>query len=232
MIIMLAAELSAHPASSSSPHGAPPRREGERDEIRPATAAAGGNKQRRRGPWAAALVDHHPRAAAWGWDRAYLLACAAGLVVDPLFLYAVCLSAPLMCVFLDGWFAAAVTALRCAPDAMHAWNLLLRLRETRAPPAAREDVDEEAARPGRPDGTLGVAGAGAGVPERARSSKKGILLDVFVILPVMQVRAPPCPYPSMNDSRALSGTLVPFHLALLCAKKKQFSMNCLIKKSW
>ncbi|TKW17126.1 hypothetical protein SEVIR_5G345300v4 [Setaria viridis] len=178
---MLAGELSAHPtSSSSSPHGAPPRRGVERDEIRPATAATspGGGKQRRRGAWAAAL--DHPRAG-WGWDRAYLLACAAGLVVDPLFLYAVCLSAPLMCVFLDGWFAAAVTALRCAPDAMHAWNLLLRLRDARAPPLpppAREDADEEAARPGR-DGA-------AAVPGRARS-KKGILLDVFVILPVMQV---------------------------------------------
>ncbi|CAO2194902.1 unnamed protein product [Urochloa humidicola] len=161
---MLAGELPANPAASSSPHGAPTT----------AASSLEGSKRRRRrrGAWAARE-----------WDRTYLLACAAGLVVDPLFLYAVCLSAPLMCVFLDGWFAAAVTALRCAPDAMHAWNLILRLRDARAPPP-REEADEEAAQPaGR-----NVGGVGGAVPKRARSkSNKGIFLDVFVILPVMQV---------------------------------------------
>ncbi|RLN25522.1 cyclic nucleotide-gated ion channel 4-like isoform X2 [Panicum miliaceum] len=171
------AELSARPAASApSPHGAARRAAAGEGDEKPTSRGAGG-------VWAAAL---DPRAR-WAreWDRAYLLACAAGLVVDPLFLYAVCLSAPLMCVFLDGWFAAAVTALRCAPDAMHAWNLMLRLRDARAPPA-REDADEEAARPGRDDDARG----GGAVPERraARSrNKKGIFLDVFVILPVMQV---------------------------------------------
>ncbi|XP_039814068.1 cyclic nucleotide-gated ion channel 4-like [Panicum virgatum] len=173
------AELSARPAASSSPspHGA----------ARSAAASEGDAKTTSRGAggaWAAAAALA-PRAR-WApeWDRAYLLACAAGLVVDPLFLYAVCLSALLMCVFLDGWFAAAVTALRCAPDAMHAWNLLLRLRDARAPLAREDDADEEAARQGRDD-----ARGGAAVPERrARSrNKKGIFLDVFVILPVMQV---------------------------------------------
>ncbi|KAG2601216.1 hypothetical protein PVAP13_5KG573600 [Panicum virgatum] len=177
------AEHSARPASSSpSPHGAARRAAaGEGDEK--ATSRGAG------GAWAAAAAAALAPRARWAreWDRAYLLACAAGLVVDPLFLYAVCLSAPLMCVFLDGWFAAAVTALRCAPDAMHAWNLLLRLRDARAPPArADADEDEEAARPGRDDDARG----GGAVPERRARftrNKRGILLDVFVILPVMQV---------------------------------------------
>ncbi|XP_062223210.1 cyclic nucleotide-gated ion channel 4-like [Phragmites australis] len=163
------AELWAHSsvstssAASSPPHGAPP------------TMTTRGGKSRR-GAWAAAL---DPRAR-WAreWHRAYLLACAAGLMVDPLFLYAVSVSAPLMCVFLDGWFAAAVTALRCTVDAMHAWNLLLRLRDARAP--RREGgLDEEAAQ-------QGSGGGGAAMPAQARSTK-GILLDSFVILPVMQV---------------------------------------------
>ncbi|CAO2197370.1 unnamed protein product [Urochloa humidicola] len=168
-------ELSAHPAappSSSSPHGAP------------RTSSREGSKHRRRGAWAWAAAALDPRAR-WAreWDRAYLLGCAAGLMVDPLFLYAACLSAPLMCVFLDGWFAAAVTALRCAPDAMHAWNLILRLRDARAPPQPPPRDEEEAAQqPGRDGARVG----GAVPPERARS-RKGILLDVFVILPVMQV---------------------------------------------
>uniref|UniRef100_M8AN71 Uncharacterized protein n=1 Tax=Aegilops tauschii TaxID=37682 RepID=M8AN71_AEGTA len=53
-------------------------------------------------------------------------------MVDPLFLYAVSVSGPLMCVFLDGWLAAAVTALRCMVDALHAWNFLTQLRVARA----------------------------------------------------------------------------------------------------
>lgn len=167
--------------SPPSPHGAPRTRAGEQDDSTlPPTAATtatrggtGSGRKRRRGA-------RDPRASwAWEteWDRAYLLACAAGLLVDPLFLYAVAVSAPLMCVFLDAWFAAAVTALRCAVDAMHASNLLLRLRGAWSPPR-REDTDEEEARPGR-DG---------GVPGRGTRSKEGVFLGVLVILPVMQVR--------------------------------------------
>jgi hypothetical protein len=61
-------------------------------------------------------------------------------------------------------------------DAMHASNLLLRLRGACSP--RREDTDEEEAQPGR-DG---------GVPEPGTRSKEGVFLDVLVILPVMQVR--------------------------------------------
>lgn len=179
----LAAATSSAVSSSSSPspHGAPRIRAGEQDDSRlppppPPTAATAlaGRKKRRRGAWWATE-----------WDRAYLLACAAGLMVDPLFLYTVSVSAPLMCVFLDGWFAAAVTALRCAVDAMHASNLLLRLREACSLPR-RVDTDEEEpqAQPGRDDAR---GGGGGGVPERGRS-KKGVFLDVLIILPVMQVR--------------------------------------------
>ncbi|WVZ68579.1 hypothetical protein U9M48_017505 [Paspalum notatum var. saurae] len=141
----LAAAASSSPSSPSPGGGA-----GERGEKRPAPAA-----------WARE------------WDRAYLLACAAGLMVDPLFLYAVSLSAPLMCVFLDAWFAAAVTALRCAADAMHAWNLLLRLRAACAARARQEDADEEAAQAQRSRRRRAPAGTGeeeqeGGVLGRAR----------------------------------------------------------------
>jgi hypothetical protein len=50
----------------------------------------------------------------------YLLECATGLLVDPLFLYVVVVNALLMCVFLDGWFTVMVTTLPCAVDAMPA----------------------------------------------------------------------------------------------------------------
>lgn len=198
-----AATSSGASSSSPSPHGAPRIRAGEQqdDESRlppppPPTTRGPGRKRRRRGAW-------DPLASSWAteWDRAYLLACAAGLMVDPLFLYAVSVSAPLMCVFLDAWFAAAVTALRCAVDAMHASNLLLRLREACSPPRREGDTDEEEAQPqpGRDDARCGGAGAGAGLPGRARS-KKGVFLDVLVILPVMQVRRSSL---SVHDSRVL-----------------------------
>uniref|UniRef100_A0ACD5T8U6 Uncharacterized protein n=1 Tax=Avena sativa TaxID=4498 RepID=A0ACD5T8U6_AVESA len=119
------------------------------------------------------------------WNRAYLLACAAGLMVDPLFLYAVSVSGPLMCVFLDGWLAAAVTALRCMVDAMHAWNLVTQLRVASGAAAAaqrrRGIADEEQAAADQAD-----AESAPSHPAYKRS-RKGMALDFFVILPVMQV---------------------------------------------
>jgi cyclic nucleotide gated channel len=134
------------------------------------------------------LID--PRAR-WAreWDRAYLLACAAGLVVDPLFLYSVSLSGSLMCVFVDGWFAASVTALRCMVDTVHVWNLLMRLRMACAPDQEEEGADEEAKLQGG-SGRSNENVGGAAVPAaQVPKSKRGLFLDVFVILPVMQVRA-------------------------------------------
>jgi cyclic nucleotide gated channel len=111
-------------------------------------------------------------------------------MVDPLFLYAVSLSGPLMCVFLDGWLAAAVTVLRCMVDAMHAWNLVTQLRVARGATAAaaaarrrRGIADEEQAAADQADAD---ADAARSVPAYARS-RKGMALDFFVILPVMQV---------------------------------------------
>ncbi|XP_072958350.1 cyclic nucleotide-gated ion channel 4 [Typha angustifolia] len=108
------------------------------------------------------------------WNRVYLLVCAAGLMIDPLFFYALSVSGPVMCIFIDGWFAIAVTVLRCMVDAMHVWNIWLQLRlayGSRSP-----DVDEEGCKDR----------SEAGIPAYLRL-KKGLFLDVFVILPVMQV---------------------------------------------
>ncbi|RAL40966.1 hypothetical protein DM860_008664 [Cuscuta australis] len=60
------------------------------------------------------------------WNRAFLLVCAAGLVVDPLFVYPLSISDACMCLFVDGWFAAAVTALRCVADAVRLLNICLQ----------------------------------------------------------------------------------------------------------
>ncbi|KAL6839223.1 hypothetical protein ACP4OV_030895 [Aristida adscensionis] len=131
------------------------------------------------------------------WSRAYLLACAAGLMVDPLFLYAVSLSGPRMCVFLDGWLAAAVTALRCAVDALHAWNVATQLRvaaaardKERAGSGDNEEQQQQPVATSEDDDDDDDAEAGAAArkhPAAGATSKQGLLLDFFVILPVMQV---------------------------------------------
>uniref|UniRef100_A0ACD5VUP0 Uncharacterized protein n=1 Tax=Avena sativa TaxID=4498 RepID=A0ACD5VUP0_AVESA len=176
------AASSSFTSSSSaltSPQGGRPADQREK------RASAHKRGRRRLAAWAA--IDPEAR---WAreWDRAYLLACAAGLMVDPLFLYAVSLSGPLMCVFVDGWFAATVTALRCMVDAVHAWNLLMRLRMAFAPDQdeeTEEDADEQEGTKlqGSNDG-VGGAALPAQLP---RSKRGGLFLDLFVVLPVMQV---------------------------------------------
>jgi cyclic nucleotide gated channel len=160
-----------------------------------------GRRHRRGLPWRLGLGG---LGAAWAldprarwvrdWNRAYLLACAAGLMVDPFFLYTVSVSGPLMCLFLDGWLAAAVTALRCAVDAMHVWNVATQLRLWRA--AARNkravdggspgDEEQQAAAAEEEEDEEEGAEAARKLPADARS-KKALMLDFFVILPVMQV---------------------------------------------
>jgi hypothetical protein len=79
-------------------------------------------------------------------------------------------------------------------DAVHVWNLLMRLRMACAPDQeaapGEEDADEEAklqGGSGRSSNDINVGGAA--VPAQPQKSKRGLFLDVFVILPVMQVRA-------------------------------------------
>ena len=159
-----------------------------------------GRRHRRGLPWRLGLGG---LGAAWAldprarwvreWNRAYLLACAAGLMVDPFFLYTVSVSGPLMCLFLDGWLAAAVTALRCAVDAMHVWNVATQLRLWCAAERNKRAVDggspgdeeQQAAAAEEEDEEEG-AEAARKLPADARS-KKALMLDFFVILPVMQV---------------------------------------------
>ncbi|GJN14862.1 hypothetical protein PR202_gb01729 [Eleusine coracana subsp. coracana] len=198
-------------SSSASPSGdtrrsRPPPRGEAIDE------ASGGSSRRRHRRWWRRVLPWRlgVGAASWAldprarwvreWNRAYLLACAAGLMVDPLFLYAVCVSGPLMCVFLDGWLAAAVTALRCAVDAMHAWNVATQLRvvapvAAAPPPRSRKrdddaDDDEERQADAAAEEDEEEEQEGVEALRKLRAyavSKKGMVLDVFVILPIMQV---------------------------------------------
>lgn len=130
---------------------------------------------RRRGGWSLGQVLD-PRAR-WvqEWNRVFLLVCATGLFVDPLFFYALSISDTCMCLFIDGWFAITVTVLRCMTDALHVWNMWLHLKMAKRSFAV--------------EGTTGLRDTNArSVALHYLKGKKGFLFDLFVILPLPQVR--------------------------------------------
>ncbi|PQQ16402.1 cyclic nucleotide-gated ion channel 4 [Prunus yedoensis var. nudiflora] len=118
------------------------------------------------------------------WNRVFLLVCATGLIIDPLFFYALSISSNCMCLFVDGWLAITVTVLRCMTDVLHVWNMWLQLKM-----AKRYSFTAMV-------GGAGMEGGGAnGLRDTsARSvalkylrSKKGFFFDLFVILPIPQI---------------------------------------------
>ncbi|KAF2285936.1 hypothetical protein GH714_009060 [Hevea brasiliensis] len=138
----------------------------------------GGGCSRRRGWSLMQVLDPRSR---WvqEWNRVFLLVCATGLFVDPLFFYALSVSDTCMCLFIDGWFAITVTALRCMIDALHLWNLWLQLRMAKKPSSGG----------GSSDGTRG--GPRLTIPSsvalRYLKAKRGFFFDLFVILPLPQI---------------------------------------------
>ncbi|OIS99066.1 PREDICTED: cyclic nucleotide-gated ion channel 4-like isoform X1 [Nicotiana attenuata] len=97
------------------------------------------------------------------WNRVFLLVCAIGLFLDPLFFYALSISESCMCLFVDGWFAVTVTVLRCMTDALHVWNMWLQFKMIN-----RSRRNHMVAQP-------------------YFKAKKGFFFDLFVILPLPQL---------------------------------------------
>ncbi|KAG9452771.1 hypothetical protein H6P81_005675 [Aristolochia fimbriata] len=118
------------------------------------------------------------------WNRVFLLVCAAGLAVDPLFFYALSISDTCMCLFIDGWFAITVTALRSMTDALHIWNMWLQLRfayaanRSRTSSTSTSTTDPELVHDSRPRPALAL---------RYVNSVKWFFFDLFVVLPIPQV---------------------------------------------
>ncbi|KAL1823384.1 hypothetical protein ACET3Z_010162 [Daucus carota] len=110
------------------------------------------------------------------WNQVFLLVCATGLFVDPLFFYALSISEACMCLFIDGWFAITVTVLRSMTDALHLWNMWLQLKINKRPHAVNAD---ERSRP--------YDVSSRTVAMRYLVAKKGFFFDLFVILPIPQV---------------------------------------------
>lgn len=162
-----------------------PEEEEEDEEEKPEDlrkSTYGGCVPRRRVGWFWGKVLD-PRAT-WvrEWNRIFLLVCAAGLFVDPLFFYALSISDNCMCLFVDGWFAVAVTVLRSMTDALHLWNMWLQFKMNRRPHHPHGGGERESR------AVHDSSGASArGVAWEYFKSKKGFFLDLFVILPLPQV---------------------------------------------
>ncbi|XVF18991.1 hypothetical protein REPUB_Repub11eG0072300 [Reevesia pubescens] len=135
---------------------------------------------RRRKGWSLGQVLD-PRAK-WvqEWNRVFLLVCATGLFVDPLFFYALSISDNCMCLFVDGWFAITVTVLRCMTDALHVWNMWLQLKMAKRSSFHRNDDGDEAIGEGEERSMWRVA-------FKYMKAKKGFFFDLLVILPLPQV---------------------------------------------
>ncbi|XP_027190604.1 cyclic nucleotide-gated ion channel 4 isoform X2 [Cicer arietinum] len=87
----------------------------------------GGSRLKERCSFSLGRVLFDPRGK-WveEWNRVFLLVCAMGLFVDPLFFYALSISDTCMCLFVDGWLLVTVTVIRCMTDALHLWNIWLQ----------------------------------------------------------------------------------------------------------
>ncbi|WZZ31953.1 hypothetical protein YC2023_015354 [Brassica napus] len=113
------------------------------------------------------------------WNRVFLLVCATGLFVDPLFLYTLSVNDACMCLLVDGWLALTVTALRSVTDLLHLWNILIQFKIARRWPYPSGDSD-------------GDINKGDGTRVRTRVAppyvkKNGFFFDLFVILPLPQI---------------------------------------------
>ncbi|KAE8661347.1 Cyclic nucleotide-gated ion channel 2 [Hibiscus syriacus] len=109
------------------------------------------------------------------WNRAFLLARAMALAIDPLFFYALSIGRDgSACLYMDGGLAVIVTVLRTCVDAVHLFHVWLQFRLAYV---SRESL---------------VVGCGKLVwnPRAIAShyvrSVKGFWFDAFVILPVPQ----------------------------------------------
>ncbi|XP_042494567.1 cyclic nucleotide-gated ion channel 4 isoform X1 [Macadamia integrifolia] len=128
------------------------------------------------------------------WNRIFLLVCAAGLFVDPLFFYALSISDTCMCLFVDGWFAITVTVLRCMTDTLHVWNMWLQFKMAKfhhsSPSQYYNNItgeDDDGDTEDHRSSTATATAPARSVAFRYPKAKKGFFFDLFVILPLPQV---------------------------------------------
>lgn len=145
-------------------------------------SAHSGAPKRRRGPanpsstWVFGRVLDPRSKQVHRWNRAFLLARALALAIDPLFFYSLSIGrggAP--CLYMDGGLAVIVTVLRTFADVVHVIHVWLQFRLAYV---SRESLVIGC-------GKL-VWDARAVAAHYVRSPKR-FWFDIFVILPVPQV---------------------------------------------
>ncbi|KAI0529635.1 hypothetical protein KFK09_002189 [Dendrobium nobile] len=116
------------------------------------------------------------------WNRAFLLVRASGLFVDPLFFYALSINSEELCLFVDGWFAATITLLRFITDAVHLWNMWLKMKTVYHMKKSNKKEDG-VVEPNVQNSKM--------KSQRAAMNylrlKKEFFFDLFVVLPIPQV---------------------------------------------
>lgn len=150
----------------------------KREDVNTNVVVCGGGSRRSREGWSLGRFLVDPK---WveEWNRVFLLVCATGLFVDPLFFYALSISDTCMCFFVDGWFAITVTVLRCMTDTLHLWNMWLQFK------MAKRSLSVV----GHSDNVHSVSATTRGsVALRYVKAKRGFFFDLFVLLPLPQVR--------------------------------------------
>ncbi|KAG2397033.1 hypothetical protein LR48_Vigan08g082400 [Vigna angularis] len=187
----MATTITEHESSSSASHvlnytPTPTTSDNEEEEEEEEEHGEGNeNDSADMGCWSSAACDGAGRRALgkvldprakWvqEWNRVFLLVCGAGLFVDPLFFYALSVSDSCMCVFVDGWLAVTVTVLRCMTDALHLWNMVIRMKMAKRAFGLGAAAGLRDTRPGTV--ALGYL-----------KSRTGFVFDLFVILPLPQI---------------------------------------------
>ncbi|KAL5730650.1 Cyclic nucleotide-gated ion channel 4 [Ranunculus cassubicifolius] len=109
------------------------------------------------------------------WNKAFLLICAIGLFIDPLFFYALSISETCLCLFVDGWFAVTITVVRCMIDVVHLWNMWLQFKMKNFSSHIKRD-EEKVQNTNFKAIVLGHF-----------KSKRSFFFDLFVVLPMPQI---------------------------------------------
>ncbi|XP_045828862.1 cyclic nucleotide-gated ion channel 4-like [Trifolium pratense] len=146
----------------------------EETEAKTNNIVFNGSSSSRRSSFSLSRVILDPRGK-WVevWNRIFLLVCATGLFVDPLFFYTLSISDTCMCLFIDGWLLVTVTVIRCITDALHLWNIWLQFY------IEKRSSFGFVHRTTRPRTSSHVF--------PYFKFNKGVFFDIFVILPLPQI---------------------------------------------
>lgn len=77
--------------------------------------------------WFGSVLDPRSRRIQ-NWNRLFLISCAFGSAIDPLFLYLFSINKQLTCIFVDSTLATPVIIMRLMTDAIQFLHMYIQLR--------------------------------------------------------------------------------------------------------